>query len=177
MNSKQKGKRGENELVKILNNKFGEGRFKRVPFSGAITGGTNRKTNENFEMKEAYTSDIAAPPNFNFVIEHKFYAEANFWDLFSDNSKWKEWTEQVEGDATFVKKQPMVVVKYNRHDRIALVKSTYLISKLLQYGKIFISPMIFWSPSNGKEKYSVTWLKDLLALPKDFWFTEGELNG
>ena len=178
-NSKKKGNRGENQLVHILCEHFGEGRFKRTPSSGAYTGGQNRDLAQNlpWEAKITLASDIITPSNFNFILEHKFYESMNFWDLFSDNSKWKEWAEQAEGDASFVNKQPMIVVKYNRHDRIALVKSTYLMSKLLQYGNISIRPMLFWSPSGGKETYSVTWLEDLLALPKDFWFTEGEVDG
>ena len=171
MNSKQKGKRGESGLVHILNDKFGEGRFKRVPFSGAITGGKNRVANENFEMKEAYTSDIAAPSDFNFVIEHKFYAEASFWDLFSDKSKWNEWVEQVEEDAKFVKKEPLLVVKYNRHKRIALISSPYLRAELVKFD-LDIRPLTVWIPTGSKTGYAIVILDDLLELPIDFWFKQ-----
>ena len=171
LNSKKKGKRGENELANILNKKFGEGRFKRVPFSGAITGGKNRNANQNFEMKEAYTSDIAAPADFNFVIEHKFYADISFWELLSEKSNWNEWINQVNGDADFVNKIPLLVIKYNRHDRIALIPFQYLIkysmtkpeieSKIHEMAKSFI-----W------KSFSVVSLQSLLDLPLDFWFTE-----
>lgn len=170
-NSKQKGKRGENELVHILNAKFGEGKFKRVPFSGAITGGKNRAANENFEMKEAYTSDIASPLSFNFVIEHKFYAEANFWDLFSDKSKWNEWIEQVEEDAKFIKKEPLLVVKYNRHKRIALISSPYLKAELIKFD-LEIKPLTIWVPTSSETGYAIVMFEDLLKIPIDFWFKQ-----
>jgi len=181
MNSKQKGKRGENELVHILNAKFGEGKFKRVPFSGAITGGKNRAANENFEMKEAYTSDIAAPSNFNFVIEHKFYEEVNFWGLFSDKSKWNEWINQVGEDAKFVKKVPLLVIKYNRHKRITLVPYMYITGYAINkdsepyydFQKInndLVAKIHAMARNFIWKGYSIVELEDLLNLPKDFWF-------
>lgn len=167
MNSKQKGKRGEGELVKILNDNFGDGRFRRVPFSGAITGGVNRESNKNIDFKEALTADIITPVNFNFVIEHKFYAEANFWDLFSDKSNWNEWLKQVEGDAEFVDKTPLLVIKYNRHKRIALVPySIIAVYADIKKSKEIedMSKKFIW------KEYSVIALEDLISLPKDFWF-------
>lgn len=163
--SRQKGKRGENELVKILNENFGEGRFKRTPFSGALVGGKNREATKDLDYKEAFASDIIAPSSFNFILEHKFYAESNFWELFSDKSNWNNWIKQVEEDAKFVNKRPMLVIKYNRHKRIALVDYNYLIGYLsnkdLKFTKDFI-----W------KGYSVNWFEDYLELPKDFWFSE-----
>lgn len=162
-NSKKKGNRGENQLVHILEEFFGEGQFKRTPSSGAYTGGKNREGAENlpWEAKITLASDIITPSNFNFVIEHKFYAEANFWDLFSDKSKWNEWVEQVEGDANFVNKVPLLIIKYNRHQRIALIPYEILKSRNEALAKRFI-----W------KGYSVVELEDLLRLPKDFWFSQ-----
>lgn len=177
MNSKQKGKRGEGELVKILNDNFGDGRFRRVPFSGAMTGGINRESNKNIDFKEALTADIITPANFKFVIEHKFYAEANFWDLFSEKSNWNEWLKQVEGDAEFVSKTPLLVIKYNRHKRIALVPYNYImnysISKEnadtdLAHTTNKMAKSFIW------KKYSVMTLENLTSLPRDFWFEQGQ---
>lgn len=177
-NSKKKGNRGENQLVHILCEHFGDGKFKRTPSSGAYTGGQNRELAKNlpWEAKITLASDIITPSNFNFILEHKFYAAMNFWSLFSDKSKWGEWIEQAEGDAAFVNKEPMIVVKYDRHDRIALIRSPYLMEQLLKFKKT-IRPMLFWTPAGSKAAYSIVLLEDLLALPKEFWFSEGEVNG
>jgi hypothetical protein len=121
-NSKKKGNRGELELVHILDDKFGEGTFKRTPSSGAYTGGKNREGAKNlsWEAKMTLASDLITPMDFNFIIEHKFYADISFWELFSDKSNWNEWLKQVEDDAAFVDRIPLLVIKYNRHERIAL---------------------------------------------------------
>jgi hypothetical protein len=171
-NSKKKGNRGELELVHLLCEKFGEGRFKRTPSSGAYTGGKNQEAAKNlpWEAKITLVSDLITPSDFNFVIEHKFYADANFWDLLSEKSNWNEWVRQVESDAKFVDKIPLLVIKYNRHQRIALIKS----ADLMQYAEKRIdSEKIKLEDMAGRfnwKGYSVVEFQDLLNLPEDFWF-------
>lgn len=124
INSKKKGNRGELELVKIFNTHFGEGLFSRTPSSGAITGGKNREITENLSLETKITlaSDIITPIDFRFIIEHKFYAEPSFWDLFNSGAEINDWFTQAQNDADFVYKDPMVVVKYNRKPRIVYIK-------------------------------------------------------
>jgi hypothetical protein len=171
-NSKKKGNRGENQLVKILCEKFGDGEFKRTPSSGAYTGGLNRAKSENlpWEAKITLASDVITPANFNFTIEHKFYESIDFWHLFSDKSKWNEWINQAEDDATFINKEPLVVIKYNRHERIVLIRSPYLLSELKRL-EVDINIPLFWKPANRGYGYAVVWLSDLLELPREFWFS------
>jgi len=121
--SKKKGNRAELEIVKILKNRFPEYEFRRSPGSGAYVGGSNREISEglDYETKLVLASDILVPKNFKFIIESKFYAEASFWDLFNTSSDLKRWFKQVEGDAEFVNKLPMLVVKYNRKPRIVYI--------------------------------------------------------
>jgi hypothetical protein len=163
-NSKAKGKRGEQGLVIILNEAFGDRLFRRTPHSGAFVGGKNREISENLDYKEGYVSDIITPANFNFILEHKFYNDISFWELFSDKSNWSQWIRQAEEDAAFVGKEPMVVIKYNRHKRIALVKSSYLMN--------FVTSLFIWKPENSDHSYSVSYLENLLKLPRAFWFSE-----
>jgi|SRR6056297_582062 len=172
-NSKKKGNRGENQLVKILSEKFGDGEFKRTPSSGAYTGGLNREKSENlpWEAKITLASDIITPSNFKFIIEHKFYEGINFWDLFSEKPQWAEWIEQAEGDANFINRVPLIIIKYNRHERLAIIDSVYLEEELRKFNTS-IRPMINWYPKNKKVEYSIVYLKDLLELPKEFWFSE-----
>jgi len=178
INSKKKGNRGELELVHILEEKFGVGRFKRTHSSGAWTGGKNREGCENlpWEAKITLVSDLITPADFNFVIEHKFYADISFWELLSDKSNWNDWLNQVEGDADFVKKVPLLIIKYNRHDRIALVPYAYLVKYGMSKEKIDLelSKKIHESAKYFVWKgYSVVSLQSLLDLPVDFWFNGG----
>jgi hypothetical protein len=160
MNSKKKGDRGELELVHILEKRFGDGKFKRTPSSGAYTGGKNRELSKNlpFEAKIVLASDIITPMNFNFIIEHKFYNDISFWELFSNKSNWNQWIKQAEGDSKFVEKEPLIVIKYNRHKRICLIKSEVL----KKYDKI----EFIW------KDYAIITLENLLKLPDEFWFAD-----
>ena len=155
INSKKKGNRGELECVKLLTEALGDG-FARVPSSGAWGGGQNRELRENmsYEQKLTLVADIMAPPNFNFVLEHKFYAEASFWDLFNDKSILNDWIKQVVSDSEFVEKKPMLIVKYNRHKRITFIKE-----KMPNY-------IFEWK---GWFCYN---FEDVLKKEKEFWFNE-----
>ena len=156
INSKKKGSRTELELVKILEERFGKGRFKRTPQSGAHVGGKNQEgaTNLPFEAKITLVSDLIVPVDFRFVIEHKSYKEASFWDLFNEWSDLHDWLLQVEDDAKFVDREPMLIVKYNRKKRI-----TYTKRKSRFPGYIF--------KHNGWYCYL---LKPLLEQNDSFWF-------
>jgi hypothetical protein len=124
VNGKAKGNRGELDCTKILDERFGKGKFKRVPMSGAFTGGMNRFKTENIseEAKGILSGDIMTPKEFKFSIEHKNYSKLEFWDLFNSSSDLFKWMEQCEGDAEFAKKYPMLIVKINHHKRIVFIK-------------------------------------------------------
>lgn len=182
INSKKKGNRGELELVHILEEKFGEGRFKRTPSSGAWTGGKNREGCENlpWEAKITLVSDLITPADFNFVIEHKFYADISFWELFSEKSNWNDWLNQVEQDADFVKKSPLLVIKYNRHERIALISFAQLVKYAMKVEQTNLDLAKEIHSAAKKfvwRNYSVVQFSDLLKLPLDFWFDEVATNG
>jgi len=156
INAKQKGNRGERELVHILDARFGEGRFRRTPSSGAITGGSNRAISENLDLESKLTlaSDIIAPIDFRFVIEHKAYEAASFWDLFNPGAELNKWLQQVEDDSEFVNRESMLVCKYNRHERICYIKDN--IEELQRF---------------VYQGWSCYVLADLLEkTPDDFWF-------
>jgi hypothetical protein len=155
INSKNKGSSGERELCKILNNRFGLGLFSRVPMSGAYTGGKNRTKTSNLSnsAKDTLSGDIITPDNFKFSIEHKFYKEASFWDLFNDNSNLKSWFIQCEGDAKFIEKEPMLIVKYNNKKRIVYIKN---------YNGNYIFSIGEWK---------CLWLENLLKEENSYFFT------
>lgn len=154
INSKQKGNTNEREFAKIMNDRFGENKFRRTPMSGAFTGGQNRTAGEflTYEQKLAFASDIIAPVNFKFILEHKAYGETSFWDLFNASSPINDWIKQVESDAEFVNKKPLIVAKYNGKKRIV-------------YTKEKVENYIF----EFKGWYCL-WLTDFLTLPEEFFF-------
>ena len=125
INAKQKGNRNELECVKLLNEKFGDKMFARAVSSGAWIGAGNRHRAQTLteEQQLAFASDIICPVDFKFVIEHKAYQDkATIWDFFNEKSDLNTWMKQVESDADFVKKSPLLVIKYNQHKRIVFTK-------------------------------------------------------
>jgi len=124
INSKAKGNRNELALTKILNERFNTKEFSRVPSSGAWTGGKNRDKASGLseEAKQTLSGDIMTPKNFLYSIESKAYASMEFWDLFNESSNLFSWMKQSEEDAEFVGKQPMLIVKINRHETLVFTK-------------------------------------------------------
>lgn len=160
INSKAKGNRGELECVKILTEKFGPG-FARVPSSGAWGGGQNRTLREDMSIEQKITlvSDIMTPPEFRFVLEHKNYADISFWDLFNESSPLIEWTEQVSNDAEFVGKDPMLIMKFDRHKRIVMTKENTEKTKFT------------WIDVKGVVWYC-SWFEDLLTLSTEWFYNK-----
>lgn len=171
INSKRKGNSSENEVRKILNERFSFTNFHRSPSSGAFVGGSNfyRKEELNKSQNLVFVGDIyCSREDFKFTIEHKAYAEASFWDLFNESSDLHSWMKQAEHDAESVGKQPMLIVKYNFHDRIVYLKKNYVDSlerSNLETYAIF--------SHNG---WYCFWLEDLLKETDSFFFEE-ENNG
>ncbi len=162
--SKKKGNRGELELSHILNERFEGYTFARSVQSGAYIGQSNayRANSMTEEQKLVFAGDIRVPINFKFTIEHKAYAEASFWDLFNESSDLHSWMKQAEHDAESVGKQPMLIVKYNFHERIVF---------LADLNSDFPIPSVFTTMFNNK-KWSCFYLKELLKMPNSFFFEE-----
>lgn len=171
INSKRKGNSSENEVRKILDERFSFTNFHRSPSSGAFVGGSNfyRKEELNKSQNLVFVGDIyCSREDFKFTIEHKAYAEASFWDLFNESSDLHSWMKQAEHDAESVGKQPMLIVKYNFHDRIVYLKKNYIDSldcSNLETYAIF--------SHNG---WYCFWFEDLLKETDSFFFEE-ENNG
>ena len=166
INSKKKGNNNENECKKILNERFeGVTIFQRTPNSGAFVGGQNfyRKEQLNEEQNLLFVGDLYCNrKDFKFTIEHKAYAEASFWDLFNESSDLHSWMKQAEHDAESVGKQPMLIVKYNFHDRVVF---------LTDLSSDFPILSAFTTTFNSK-KWSCFYLKELLKMPNSFFFEE-----
>ncbi len=164
-NSKKKGNRGELELTHILNERFKGYTFARSVSSGAYTGGSNQYRAKSLTEEQLliFSGDIRVPINFKFTIEHKFYNEASFWDLFNKSSNLYEWYNQSETDAKNAGKEPMLIVKYNNHKRIVFLNIKYLMDN-----KIKIKPVF------THESKACFWLEDILALDDSFFFDKND---
>lgn len=158
LNSKAKGNRGELELCKILDERFEGHSFKRVPASGAMFGGYNRKYASGIDegITTALVGDIIVPPTFKFTIEHKSYQEISFWDLFNASSDLHSWMKQCEDDADFVNKKPMLIAKFNNRKRIVFVKDK-------------IDGYVF-----EHQGWYCIWLEDFLTKQDDNYFFDGK---
>jgi len=173
INSKKKGNNNENECKKILNERFeGVAIFQRTPNSGAFVGGQNfyRKEQLNEEQNLLFVGDLYCNrKDLKFTIEHKAYAEASFWDLFNEASDLHSWMKQAEHDAESVGKSPMLIVKYNFHERIVFLKKDFVDEYEKHWG-FGLDPIFI---HNGWNCYL---LKDLLKETDNFFFEE-ENNG
>lgn len=96
---KQKGKRGESELAKILEEVW-KAPFLRVPNSGAYVGGQNIARRERLSENQArvFSGDIIVPEDFgDFVIECKFHRDLPYHKILKgEETILNKWIEQVE---------------------------------------------------------------------------------
>jgi hypothetical protein len=114
INSKSKGNRVENELAKILSERFNR-KFTRVPMSGGW-GTSNRSSGVREDALEVLSGDLMAPKDFKFAIESKSRSDFNFWDFINEDTKELDidsWLFQVENDAKATNKEPLLYIKIN----------------------------------------------------------------
>lgn len=147
--SKNKGKRGERELSKILSDIFHDfGNFGRVVGSGQRLGGKNWSRNKDrFNLYEIFSSrgDIIPPPSFeHFVFECKFYSGLNLHLLLKrdDNKRIISWIEQArtgitEDDIWFL------CMKFNNQGWFLLLEEKNF-SKKYSMEPFLDLPHIFW---------------------------------
>jgi hypothetical protein len=113
--SKDKGNAWELEVAKFLEEHF-EGKFSRVPRSGAMFGGENAENaeGERQDVVEILTGDIITPKDFPFTIEAKHYEDFKFSHLLQGENKLLDgWIESSEKDADLAKRLPMIMAKFS----------------------------------------------------------------
>ena len=117
VNSKSKGNTWEREIANLFSEQFND-TFKRVPQSGALVGGFNRKViNEGLrsDAVEILAGDVITPKGFPFSLECKFYKDFAFHQLLSSENKVLDgWIEQAEDDAKVSNKEFLLLMKFNR---------------------------------------------------------------
>lgn len=113
--SKDKGNAWELEVAKFLEENF-EGKFSRVPRSGAMFGGENAENaeGERSDVVEILSGDIITPKEFPFTIEAKHYDDFKFSHLLQGENKLLDgWICDVQKDAELAKRLPMIMAKFS----------------------------------------------------------------
>jgi len=123
-NVKAKGSNWELKVAELLT-KATEKEFRRVPLSGAWTGGQNRIRNANVFSGgvEALTGDIMCPDGFPFSIECKNTQDYPRFHLMIANGdiQVNDYIRQSTEDAIHVKKIPMLALKRTRMGEFAMI--------------------------------------------------------
>lgn len=143
IHSKRKGNAFERQICDIFRSRFND-KFSRVPSSGAIA--TAQKEELSSEAKVMLSGDIIVPKNFRFSIECKSRREFSLWELIGDAKaiEWQEWFKQATQDASRSHKEPLVIVKYNNRQILAIMSEQFLSEfrndkvKYIQYDKMIV---------------------------------------
>jgi hypothetical protein len=125
-----KGKRGEREIVNILNSRFKIllnenptwGGFSRSVASGARWG---QNVNLPKHAQDTFSGDITSPTNFKFVLESKIgYNSIDLYNCINgDCSELDKFLTQVTNDSIRSSKLPLLLWKKDRKERIVFVKN------------------------------------------------------
>lgn len=151
--SKDKGKGFENELAKYFTETY-QASFIRVPFSGAMVGGTNSK--RKMVMSEgqvrSFKGDIIPPDTWTaFNCEAKFYKDFPFHQLFlGECVLLDDWISQVY-DAEDESDFNIICMKFNYKGKWIAVerKHDFMIKNSLSYKDwVFSSWDNFWTKDN-----------------------------
>ena len=125
VNSGVKGKNGERQLCKILNERFAD-ILKKNPSWGGFNrsvGSGNRRWQTNLSKKatELYSGDIVCD-HFNFTIESKCGYDIDFIKAFEGNKAIDEFLKQAEMDAGACEKKPMLIWKKDHQIPLVFLK-------------------------------------------------------
>jgi len=164
-NSKDKGARGERDLVSIFNKRFSSillknlnwGKFYRSVGSGSRWS----QATLSDDVLEMYSGDLICK-NFNYVIESKIgYNHIDLFSILCGNSKEiDDFLNQVTRDSERCRKKPMLIWKKNRKPRLAFVLSLEKFENLFDYKIIY-------------KNWTIILLDTLLQkLPDEFFFND-----
>lgn len=130
VNGKAKGGAFELKVSKILCEELAPLKFKKSQMSGAIVGGMNAKTAGDYSKLTLalFTGDVVPTnecvdgnPRFKFVVECKFYKDAERMEALFETSHIYSWLEEAKTDAKKVDKIGILVFKFNNTSIYAAV--------------------------------------------------------
>jgi len=156
-NSKNKGHRFENDIAKMLNEKFNSKEFSRTPGSGAYA------TSHNLPEHLTIYGDLITPKKFKFCIECKRgYSDMKFDALIDCNADIWKFIEQAEKDAKKADKDFLLIWKPDRRAATAFFPAR----------KEYI-PYLAKKPHGFlKYKYYCCFLDDLLTFPTNMFMDD-----
>lgn len=167
VNSKGKGSGFENKVSKILAEALAPMKFVRTPGSGARLGGKNfaafgamfsHASMNMFVGDVVSTNEQDCEKNFRFTVECKAYKDADkLENLLHGNSNIYGWMEEVLVDCVKVKKEGIVIFKWNNTPIYTAVTKDVVLPEGVK--KIILT--------NGIQ---ISHLDDLLQ-HQDFWLT------
>lgn len=146
MNSKNKGNSYERKISNILSNKFKEflneeKGFRRNPDSGSYFGGSNSKKISTHNLDYAVFGDIICPKNFKYSLECKHYKTPPTFKAIISNkvTQWDTWIKQARLDAQSSGRLPLIIVKYNNVDDIAIVDNAIVeLQEVFRYNSSYV---------------------------------------
>lgn len=158
-NSKSKGNSYERRIANLFADEFDD-TFRRVPMSGAFTGGINihRVQGLREDVKEGLTGDIISPKWFPASVEVKAYAdEPKFHHVLQGKSKkLDEWIEQCCTELATTKKDFFLLIfKINRKGEFVLFSSDGVLDEITKTEN-------FMTYTINNYKYSVITLESFL---------------
>lgn len=131
VNGKAKGGANELKVSKVLTEALAPLKFKRSQMSGAIVGGMNAKTVGDYSKLTLalFTGDVVPTnecvdgnPRFKFVVECKFYKEAERMEALFETSKIYTWIKEAAVDAAKVDKRGILIFKFNNTPQYVAVE-------------------------------------------------------
>lgn len=163
VNGKQKGNSWERDIANMFSEEF-EDTFRRVPNSGAIVGGLNRKLIKEGLRQDAVeilAGDIIVPKDFPFSLECKSYQDFEFHRVVQGSCKTLDgWIEQAESDANVSKKDFLLIMKFNRKGSFVCSLPHSLQSHLENYMWYKGKYLIYTLEEFLKHKYDIEVVKE-----------------
>ena len=123
-NSKQKGNRGEREVVELCKKWWNDDTFMKSPESGGMA-----TMLEGFgapkDLIGRLAGDLLVPTDFPFCIESKRYKEIDLYSLIRnpENSDITQWWDQCVNDAKKASKVPLLTFREDRKKRYAAIRT------------------------------------------------------
>ena len=158
VNSRNKGNAFERKVCALLNHRFNTEDFCRSPGSGAFA--STHKLPEHLKIY----GDLITPEKFRFAIEcKKGYNKENLCSFFKPNSEIRKFIKQVEKDAKYSKREPMIILKQDRNTII-------VITRRLSYGYVCDEPIL--ETKLLYKDYVICSLEELSRVEDEYFFTK-----
>ena len=157
INSKRKGNKFENDVSKILNERFETKDFCRTPGSGAFA--TTHKLPDHLIIH----GDLITPKDFKYIIECKSgYDSEDLGSFFKPKSQIYKFIKQAETDAQKANKDFLVLYKQTRRDILAISSmDNDLLNHLINLDTFFITI---------NNKYICCLFKDFITLDTSLFY-------